>query len=103
MSIRAALAGSLQTPNSQLPMPNNLEVAGWKLEVDTSVDTLSLVLRHEISGRAGNAVFVRPAVRLRNLEEIAVGGRRGSRPLDRRGLPGVVVGLLAFPDAPEEV
>ena len=48
-----------------------------------------LVLRQEVPGRAGNAVLVGPAVRFRGHEEIAVRGRRRSRPLDRRGLPRV--------------
>src|SRR5512133_2688575 len=44
-----------------------------------------LVLRQEVLGRSGNAVLVGPPVRFRGHEEIAVRGRRGSGPLDRRG------------------
>ncbi len=62
-----------------------------------------LVLRHEVLGRAGNAVLVRPAVCLRGRGEIAMRRRRRRRPLDGRGLPHVVLSLLPVPDAPEEI
>src|SRR5206468_8195812 len=58
---------------------------------------LGLILRQEVLARAGNAVLVGPPVRFRGHEEIAVRGRRGRRPLDRRSLPRVLLGLLPLP------
>src|SRR5207237_4867863 len=62
-----------------------------------------LVLGPEVLGSSGDAVLVRAPVRFRHAEEISVRRGRGSRPLNRRGLPWVVADLLPLPDAPEEI
>src|SRR4029079_9226349 len=68
-----------------------------------SIGESGLELRREVLGRARNAVLVRPAVRFWGRCEITVRGRRRRRPLECRGLPRILPGLLPLPDAPEEI
>src|SRR5579864_545980 len=64
---------------------------------------LRFELRREILGGAGHAVFVRSAVHDRLGQEVAMAGRRGSGPLERRGLPWILVNQRAPLDAREEI
>src|SRR5205823_2402032 len=64
---------------------------------------LRFELRAEIPWRAGDAVFVRSAVRDRFGEEVTVAGRRRRQPLECRRLPGILVDERAPLDAHEEV
>src|ERR1035437_1751922 len=60
------------------------------------------VLRREIPGMAGDAVFIRAAKNLRRLGEIGVRRRRGRLPFQRGGVPRIVaVHLFAVLDAPK--
>src|SRR5437762_3308033 len=64
---------------------------------------LRVELRREVGGGARDAVLVRAAIHHRLSDEVAVSGRRRRRPLERRGLPRVLVDQRAPLDAAEEV
>src|SRR5712671_3801197 len=64
---------------------------------------LRFELWREVGGGARHAVLVRAAIDHRFSEEVAVSGRRGRRPLERRGLPRVLVDQRAPLHAAEEV
>ena len=75
--------------------------------VPTRNDTLvgRLGLRDEVLSLAGYAVVVGPAMDLGKLRSpVTVDGRRvRCVPLERRGAPGIGIGLFSLPDAPDHV
>src|SRR5205085_2460726 len=63
-----------------------------------------LILHREIFSTPRQAVFVGAAISYWRLDEIAMSGRRRSRPFQCRRIPGIVVlDLASLPDAVEEV
>src|ERR1051325_4676790 len=65
---------------------------------------LGFRLRSEIFCVAGHAVFVRSAMDLDRLAEVAMRRWRGRLPVDGRGVPGIIRGdLLSVTHAPEKI
>src|ERR1035441_5021575 len=66
--------------------------------------SIGFVLRREILGVAGHAIFIRPTIHFGGLVEIAVRRRRWGLPFQGRGLPGIVrARRLSVVDAPEQI
>src|SRR6266567_4184175 len=92
--------------NSQIP---SLPLASPESGRGSTVYGISMLralrfeLGREVLVGAGHAVLVRAAVDHRLGQEVAVSGRRGRRPLERRRVPRVDAAGLAPLDAAEEV
>src|SRR6266566_9733621 len=92
--------------NSQMP---SLPLASPESGRGSTVYGISMLralrfeLWREVGGGARHAVFVRAAIDHRLCQEVAVSGRRRGRPLERRGLPWILVDERSPLDAREEV
>src|SRR4030095_9573218 len=77
----------------------------WNFRLGPSSFALAhrIVLHRVIAPASRKAVFIRPAIRDRRRDKVAVWRRGGGRPFQRGRFPRIVVYLFPVADAPEKI